>query len=140
MLQPLEQSAAFRVPRSRSCLLPDQPPNEPSGQTWGENADVPEYQSFLRLPGLGRGGLLSSHMTAEGARRGELTQSMTDHVFGNIDRHMPASVMDSDRVSNHLRKDHTGTTPCAQHFLFAFLVHCFNSLQKLGLNKWPFFQ
>src|SRR5690349_16904874 len=93
----------------------------------------------LLLATRGRG-FLGSHVTAEGASRGKFAQSMADHVFGDIDRNMSASIMHCNRVSYHLGKDHTGTTPGAQHFLFTFLIHGFYSLEKLGLDKWAFFQ
>src|SRR5215210_2773532 len=83
---------------------------------------------------------LSSHVAAEGTRWGKLSQPMTDHVFSNIDWDMASSIMDSDCVTHHLRKDHARTTPSAQHFLLALLVHGFNSLQKFRLDKRAFFQ
>src|SRR6266508_18774 len=93
-----------------------------------------------RFLSLSSGDFFSSHMAAESARGSEFAQSMADHVFGNIDRNVSASIMHSDRMSYHLREDHAGTTPGAQHFLLAFLVHRFNSLQKFRLNKRALFQ
>src|SRR6266511_920970 len=93
----------------------------------------------LLLATSGRG-FLGSHMTAEGARWGEFAQSMADHVFGDVDRNMSASIMHCDGVTHHLREDHAGTTPCPQHFLLTFLVHGFYSLEKLGLDKRALFQ
>ncbi len=67
-------------------------------------------------------------MAAEGARGGEFAQAVANHIFGDVDRHMSSSVMDGDRMTNHLREDHTGAAPGANHFLFAFLIHRFDSL------------
>ena len=95
-----------------------------------------EYQPSLVL----LRGFLSSHVAAESACRGELAQPVTNHVFGDVDRNVAAPVMDGDRVSNHLREDHTCATPGANHFLLALLVHRFNSIQKFGLNERALFQ
>jgi len=92
----------------------------------GENANVLEYLacqlSCLR-------GFLASHVAAESTRRGEFAQSVTDHVLGNIDWDVSASIMDGNGVSNHLGKDHACTTPSPQDLLLAFLVHRFYSFQ-----------
>jgi hypothetical protein len=73
-------------------------------------------------------------MTAECTCRGEFAQAVTDHVFGNIDRHMAASVVDRDRVSHHLGEDHRGAAPGADHFLLFFLVHGLDTLEQFRLN------
>jgi len=72
---------------------------------------------------------LASHMAAESTRWGKFAQSMTDHIFGNIDRNVSASIMDSYSVSNHLGEDHACTAPGSQNLLLALLVHGFNSFQ-----------
>src|SRR5581483_5972132 len=79
-------------------------------------------------------------MSAEGAGGSKLTQTMADHIFRDVDRNMAASIVDGNRVSNHLREDHAGAAPGANHFLFAFLVHRLDALQQLRLNKRTFFQ
>jgi len=76
-----------------------------------------------------RGGLFASHMAAESARRGEFAQSVADHVLGNIDRNVSTSIMNSDRVSNHLGENNACATPGPQDLLFASLVHGLNSFQ-----------
>jgi hypothetical protein len=83
----------------------------------------------LSTPNTLRRGLLARGMPAEGTRRGELAQSVADHVLGNIDRDVPASVMDSNGMSNHLRENDACATPRPQNALFTFLVHGFNSFQ-----------
>jgi hypothetical protein len=49
-------------------------------------------------------GLFAS-MSSEGPRWGKLTQLMPNHIFRHIDWDMPSSIVDSDRMSNHLRED-----------------------------------
>jgi hypothetical protein len=83
----------------------------------------------LSTPNNLRRGFLTRGMPAEGTRWGELAQSMADHVFGNIDRDVPASVMDGNGMSNHLRENDACATPRPQNSLFTLLVHCFNSFQ-----------
>ena len=79
-------------------------------------------------------------MTAEGARRGEFTQTVADHVLGNLDRHVAASIMNGDSVPHHLGKYHTGAAPCTNNFLFAFLIHRLNALKQFQLDERPLFQ
>jgi hypothetical protein len=87
-----------------------------------------------------RRGFLSRGVSAEGARWGEFTQSVANHVFGNIDRDVSASIMNRNGMSNHLRENHACATPCPQNPFLTFLVHCFNSLQKLGFYERTLFQ
>ncbi len=44
-------------------------------------------------------------MPAEGPRRSELSKLVTDHILGDVDRNVPAAVMDRDRVAHHLGED-----------------------------------
>ena len=88
---------------------------------------------------LRRSGLLAGLVAAECARRGELAQSVADHVFGNVDRHVAASVVNCDRMSNHLREDHRSAAPGADDFLFIFLVHGLNSFKQFRFNERAFF-
>jgi hypothetical protein len=68
-------------------------------------------------------------MTPERARGGEFTQAVTDHIFGDIDRYVPATIVDGDCVADHLGEDHAGAAPGADNFLIAALVHLFDFLQ-----------
>jgi hypothetical protein len=69
---------------------------------------------------------LLSHMTTEGTCRGEFTQAVTHHILGNIDGYMPATIMNSNRVTHHLGKNHAGAAPGAndlfspRSFMFQF--------------------
>ena len=48
---------------------------------------------------------------------------MTDHVIGDINRDMAASVVDGDRMTYHLREDDAGAAPGSDNFLIAGAVH-----------------
>src|SRR6187399_2205382 len=63
--------------------------------------------SMIYLPRLS-GGLdfLVARVRLEGARRRELTQLVTDHVFGDQDRDVLTAVMDGDRETHHVGNDH----------------------------------
>ena len=79
-------------------------------------------------------------MAPEGSSGCELTQAVTDHVFGDVDRHVPPAVVDSNRVPNHLREYDAGAAPGAEYLLLASLVHGFHALEKLGLDKRAFLE
>src|SRR5688572_1039632 len=141
MLLPWEQSEAFPEHHLHLCRVPYQPQDGPSGQTLRENGDGHEYHALFTSLSLPRWcGFLGSHVPAEGTRWGKLSQPMTNHILSYIDWNMAASIMHSDCVTNHLRKDYAWATPGAQHFLLAFLVHGFNSLSKFRLDKRALFQ
>ena len=77
-------------------------------------------------------------MTTERARGSEFAQTVTDHIFGYIDRHMSAPVMDSNCVTIcgkiTLARLHVRSTFFS---LFWFIASIrFNSL---GSTKGPFF-
>ena len=82
----------------------------------------------------------SDYMTAEMAGWGKFTQAMANHVFSDIDRHMPAAIMDGDCVTHHLGEDRAVAAPGADDFLLAAGIHRFNFFQKLGVDERPFFQ
>jgi len=53
---------------------------------------------------------------------GEFTQAVTHHIFGDIDRHMTASVMDRNGMPQPSAENHARTAPGANHFLLTFLI------------------
>jgi hypothetical protein len=79
-------------------------------------------------------------MAAEMAGWGKFTQLMAYHIFGDIDGYMPPTIVNGDRVTNHLWKNGAGPAPGANDFLFALGIHDFDLFQKFGLNEWPFLQ
>src|SRR5919109_3913521 len=62
-------------------------------------------------------------VAAEVARRRELPQPVADHVLADEHGHVLASVVDRDRVPDHVGIDHRGARPRANHALVARLVH-----------------
>jgi hypothetical protein len=60
----------------------------------------------------------------------EFTQSMSDHILCYVYRHMPASIVHSDRMANHLGKDSAGPAPGTDDFLIAPFIHGFDFLQE----------
>jgi len=65
-------------------------------------------------------------VTAVGARGGKFAQTMTNHILGDIDGDMAATIMDGDRMPNHLREDYACPAPSANDFLIALFVHGIN--------------
>src|SRR3989304_10631209 len=65
---------------------------------------------------------------------------MTNHIFSDVNRYMPTTIMYSDGVTNHLREDGARPTPGTDHFLVTMLIHDFNFLQQFWVHKWTFFQ
>src|SRR5690606_8288875 len=101
---------------------------------WGEGNKTNACSDFHHAP---LSLLLLDHVTAIGPRWRELTQLMADHVFSNVDRHVATTVVDSNRVADHLRENRAGATPGSDNRLLAFLVQPVDLLEQLGVNKWP---
>src|SRR6185369_15906790 len=70
-----------------------------------------------------RGAVGALPVAAVGAGRGELAETMADHVLGHVDRHMLAAVVDGDRVADEGREDHARARPGLDDLLLALLVH-----------------
>src|SRR3989338_3946257 len=77
-------------------------------------------------------------MTNKLACRSEFSQTMTYHIFNNIHRDMNFSIMNTNGQTNHLRNNHAVARPCFYRCLVSRLS-CMNSLKKLCVNKWSFF-
>src|SRR5690349_17160173 len=59
---------------------------------------------------------------AEGARGRELAELVADHRLGHEDRDVLATVVDGDRVTEHVRHDHRAARPRLDDVLGALLV------------------
>jgi hypothetical protein len=70
--------------------------------------------------------LLFLNMPAVGARRRKFAQAVPDHILGDVDRHMAASIMHSNGVPDHLGKDGAGTAPSADDLLLPAFIHGFD--------------
>jgi len=60
---------------------------------------------------------------------GKLTQAVTNHILCDIDRNMTTAIMNGYGVTHHLGEDHARSTPGANNFLVATIVHGFDFLQ-----------
>src|SRR5262245_16453562 len=56
----------------------------------------------------------ASGVAAIRARRRELPEAVADHVLGDEHRDVAATVVDGDRVTDHLREDHARPRPGLQ--------------------------
>jgi hypothetical protein len=72
---------------------------------------------------------------AEGPGGDELAQLVPDHIFLNVDWHVPATVVNGDRVPNHVREDRRSARPRPDNALLSQLVHPFDLAQELGIYK-----
>jgi hypothetical protein len=79
-------------------------------------------------------------MTTERSGWGKLSQSVSYHILSNIDRYMPATVVNGYCVANHLGENHTRPTPGTDYGFITALVHDFNFLEQFWANERPFFQ
>jgi hypothetical protein len=72
---------------------------------------------------------LFSDVSAESASRGELSQAVSNHILGYVDGHMATTIMDSDGMTHHLRKNHAGAIPGANNLFLTAFVHGLNFAQ-----------
>lgn len=78
-------------------------------------------------------------MTAEVARRSELAEFMTDHILGYIDRNELVSVVDGDRLTDEIRRNHTCSRPSLDDRLLIAFGLGDNLCLELRVNEWSFF-
>jgi hypothetical protein len=83
---------------------------------------------------------LFRYVASEQAGGGKLTQTVAYHILGDVNRDMPTSIMDGNRMPNHLRENSAGAAPGTEYFLVTTLVHYLDFLQQFRVNKRPFFQ
>jgi len=76
----------------------------------------------------------------EGAGRGEFAQFMPNHIFTDIDRDVPATVMNGYGVSDHIGKYGRTAGPGFNNLFISLFVHLFNLFHQAGLNIWALFQ
>jgi hypothetical protein len=63
-----------------------------------------------------------------------------DHIFRNVNGHVPAAIVHSDGMAHHLGEDGAGPAPGADDLLLATLVHNFDPIEQLWFDKGSFFQ
>src|SRR5213594_847391 len=70
-----------------------------------------------------RGAALGPGVRTKRPCGGELPELVPDHRLGDVDRDMLATVVDGDRVSDHLRNDRRSAGPGLDHALVPATVH-----------------
>ena len=61
-------------------------------------------------------------MTSEDTSRREFAELVSDHILGDIDRNVAATVVDGNRVSDHFWKNRGPTAPGSEHDLIAAAI------------------
>ena len=79
-------------------------------------------------------------MVFEAASQREFAELVSDHVFSNEDRNESLTVMNVDRMTDKVGGDHRTTRPSLDRLLVAALVHFFDFISEMAVNKRPFFQ
>src|SRR3954454_4033525 len=74
-------------------------------------------------------------VTAEGARRSELPELVPDHAFGHEDRHVLATVVHGNGVTEHRRHDHGSARPGLDDVLGALLVLTVDLLHQVVIDE-----
>ena len=74
-------------------------------------------------------------MAPEGPGGCEFAQLMSNHILGDINRHVLAPVVHGDGVSDEIRENRGGAAPGLQNALFTGLVHFLNPFEQHGLYE-----
>src|SRR5262249_50386283 len=95
--------------------------------------------SMALLPPLaGAAALLAlGGMAAEEPSRGELAELVIDHVLGDVDRHVPATVVDADRVADHLGEDGAVARPRLDDAALTGAIQLHDVLVNRGVDVRP---
>src|SRR5699024_5153901 len=70
----------------------------------------------------------------------ELAEFVPYHILSNIHRNEFVSVVDSDRLTHEVRRNHTCSRPCFDHRLFVALGLSYDLGFEFRLNVRSFFQ
>ena len=74
-------------------------------------------------------------MAFESARRCELTQLMANHVLSDIDRHMLASIMDSNGMTDEVRENRGASGPSLDNLFIISFVESRDLLHEAFFNE-----
>src|SRR5581483_8112249 len=85
-------------------------------------------------------GLLLAGVVLERARRGELTELVTDHRLGHVHGHVLATVVDGDGVADHVGDDRGAAAPRLDDLLLAPAVEVVDLLQQVVVDERPLLQ
>jgi len=77
-------------------------------------------------------------MPTKRARSRKLTEFVTHHVLGYINRNVSSTIMDGDGMAHHLREYGARATPGSDHRFVATLIHILHALEQLGLYERAF--
>src|SRR5438045_4630504 len=125
-----KDAGSFRSQRLRARLrTPPERALQPLGgrETRGRG---PKSTLDLRLPVAG--------VAAEHPGRRELPELVPNHLLADEDGHVPATVVDRDRVPDHLGEDRRCPRPGADHLLAARIVHPADAAHQPLLDERPF--
>ena len=70
----------------------------------------------------------------------ELTESVSDHFFVDIETHKSFAIVDGEGETNHLRHDLTCSIPYFDDFLVSAGVHLLHSLEQSRIDVKSFFE
>src|SRR5262245_49765735 len=76
-------------------------------------------------------------MTAKCPRRRELAQLVSDHLLADEDRHVLATVVDGDRVPDHVREHGRRARPRLERTLLPGGVHLLDAAHQPFLDERP---
>src|SRR6476660_9742425 len=65
----------------------------------------------------------------------ELTEAMSDHVLGHVDRDVLLAVVHGDGVADERREDHRRARPGLHDLLLVALVHLLDAAEESGLHE-----
>ena len=74
-------------------------------------------------------------MTLEGLGRGELTELVANHGFGDEHRNMLATIVNGEGVSDEIRGDHRTTGPRLDDVVRTLLVLLVDFLLQVGVDE-----
>ena len=78
-------------------------------------------------------------MSAEGTGRGELTQLVPYHILRNVNRNELVPVVNGDRVTDEIGRNHRSPGPSLYHGFLIRFVHGENLLLKFHAYERAFF-
>jgi hypothetical protein len=84
--------------------------------------------------------LVTLSVTSEGTSGGELTELMPDHLFCDINWNMLTTVVNGDRMSNHLGNDCGCPRPGFNNLFFVFIIEHLNFFKQVIRYEWAFFK
>ena len=74
-------------------------------------------------------------MALKSTSGGELAQFVAYHILGDVDRHVLATVVDGDGVTDTVRENGGGAAPGLQDALLTGRVHLLDPLQQHRLHE-----